>query len=84
MSLGFSWEKEPDILQRLVRWELEALEIWFNLVKTRVSENKVYQQLFGQTMLGLRKGCLDVGLWLVEVEKKLGCQSEELYVFNER
>ena len=30
------------------------------------------------------KGCLDVGLWLVEVKKELGCQSEELHVFNER
>ena len=35
-------------------------------------------------MLGLGKGCLDVGLWLVEVEKKLRSQSEELHVFNER
>ena len=84
MSLSLSWEKEPDILQRLVRWELEALEVGFNLVETWVSEDKVDQQLFGQTMLRLGKGCLDVGLWLVEVEKKLRCQSEELHVFNER
>jgi hypothetical protein len=35
-------------------------------------------------MLRLGKSCLDVGLRLVKVEKKLRCQSEKLYVFNER
>ena len=35
-------------------------------------------------MLWWGEGCLDIGLWLVEVKKKLGCQSEELHIFNER
>ena len=35
-------------------------------------------------MLRLGKSCLDVGLRLVKVEKKLRCQSEKFYVFNER